>query len=135
MALGQRTIEQRLVVERQQVEGDERRRRLGGEPAHARLGRVDALQQRVEVETAIVRGRHDDLAVDDAALRQRREQRVEQLGEVAGERPLVAAGELDRRRRRGTRCSGTRPTSARTASRHPWGCRSANLASIGDSGG
>ena len=95
VALGQRTIEQRIVVECQQVEGDERRRRLGGESADAGFGGMDALQQRVEVEPAIIGGRHDDLAVDDASLRQRRKQRFEQLGEVAGERALVAAGELD----------------------------------------
>ena len=68
MTLTERTIEQCVVVECQQVEGDERGRRLGGQPAHPRLGRVDALQQRVEVETTVVVGRDDDLAVDDAAM-------------------------------------------------------------------
>ena len=37
---------------------------------HPRLGRMDALQQRVEVEPAIVGGGDDDLAVDDAPLGQ-----------------------------------------------------------------
>ena len=36
---------------------------------------MDALQERVEVETAIVVGGHDDLAIDDTSLRQRCEQR------------------------------------------------------------
>ena len=95
MTFGQRTIEQRVVVEGEQVEGDERGRRLGRQAADARLGGVDALQQGVEVEAAIIGSGHDDLAVDDASLRQRCQQRRQQLGEVAGERPLVAAGQFD----------------------------------------
>src|SRR6476661_7818124 len=55
---------------------------------------MDALQERVEVE-AEVTGGDDDLAVDDATLGQGGAQRVEQLGEVAGERALVAAGQLE----------------------------------------
>ena len=54
---GERGVEQHLVADRQQVEGHERRRRLGGEPVDARHGRMDALQQRVEVEAAVVAGR------------------------------------------------------------------------------
>src|SRR3954447_10501318 len=57
---------------------------------------MNALQQRVEVEAAVVGGRHDDLTIDDTALWQRSEQRREQFREVARERPLVAAGQLDR---------------------------------------
>ena len=56
---------------------------------------MDALQQRVEVETVAVRRRHHDLAIDHALVCQRRLQRLDQLGEVPGERPLVAARELD----------------------------------------
>jgi hypothetical protein len=56
---------------------------------------VNALQQRVEVEAAVVGRGHDDLAVDDAARRQVGEQWREQLGEVAVERALVTAGQLD----------------------------------------
>ncbi len=57
---------------------------------------MDALQQGVEVETAIVGGRHHDLAVDHAPVGQCRQQWRQQLGEVAGEGSLVAAGQLDR---------------------------------------
>ncbi len=50
---------------------------------------MQAQLQRVEIET--VRRGDDDLAVDDAAVRQAQRQRVVQLGEVAIERPQVAA--------------------------------------------
>ena len=66
-----------------------------GQHPHARLGGMDPLQQRVEVEAAAVAVGHHDLAVDDAPVGQSLEERLEQLGEVAVERPLVAAGELD----------------------------------------
>ena len=54
---------------------------------------MDALQERLEVE-AVRRG-DDDLAVDDAPCGQLRADRVEELGEVAGEGALVAAAQLD----------------------------------------
>ncbi len=120
--LAQRRVEQRAVVEGEEVEGDERGRRLARQPPHPRLGRVDALLQGVEVEAvAAARRRHHDLAVDDAASGSGRLERLDQLGEVARERPFVAAGRARARRRRGTRCTGSRPTSARRASRRPPG--------------
>jgi hypothetical protein len=64
LPLGERRLEQRLVAEGQQVEGDEGRRGLLGQQVDPRLGRVDALQQRLEVQP--VAARDDDLAVDDA---------------------------------------------------------------------
>ena len=57
-----------VVAFREQVERDERRRRLLGEHRDARGGRVDAQRQQVEVET-VVGGDHD-LTVDDGALRE-----------------------------------------------------------------
>jgi hypothetical protein len=54
---------------------------------------MDALLQRVEAETGGCRD--DDLAVDHDALRQLALHRLDQLGEVARERTLVAAAELD----------------------------------------
>ena len=67
-ALGERPARQVVVAEGQQVEGDERRRGLLGEQLHPRGGRVDALLQRLEIQPPLPRD--DDLAVDDAALRQ-----------------------------------------------------------------
>ena len=54
---------------------------------------MDPLQQRLEVQP--VAARDDDLAVDHALLGQVRLHRGDDLGEVAGQRPLVAAAELD----------------------------------------
>ena len=68
-------------------------RRVFGEHPHPRVGRVDALLQRLEVQAVI--GGDDDLAVDHAALRQLGLDRRDQLGEVAGHRPLVATAQLD----------------------------------------
>ena len=69
-ALGLRQLQQRLVAVRQQVEGDEARRRLLGEHVDARLGGVDALAERVEVLPA-VGVEEDDLPVEHvAALRE-----------------------------------------------------------------
>jgi hypothetical protein len=56
---------------------------------------VDALLQSVEVEAVPVGIRDDDLAVDDAPVGDRREQWLDQLREVAVERLLVAAREMD----------------------------------------
>ena len=88
-ALGLRQLEQHLVVEREQVEGDEARRRLLGEHADARLGGVDPLAERVEVLAALVVEQHD-LAVEHvAALGER------QLGEVARHRLAAARLQVD----------------------------------------
>ena len=56
-------------------------------------GRVDALREQVEVEPVV--GRDHDLAVDDRTVGQRGAQRLDELREVAGQRLLVAAAELD----------------------------------------
>ena len=64
-----------------------------GEHPHPRVGRVDALLQRLEVQAVV--GGDDDLAVDHAAFRQLGLDRGDELGEVAGHRPLVAAAQLD----------------------------------------
>ena len=55
---------------------------------------MDALQQRVEVETAPAGVGDHDLAVDDASLGKRLTQRSEQLGEVAAERAELAGDQL-----------------------------------------
>ena len=64
-----------------------------GEHVDPGLGRVDALQQGLEVQP--VAAGDDDLAVDHAAVRQVGPQRLDDLGEVAGQRLLAAAGQLD----------------------------------------
>ena len=84
-----RQLEQHLVVEREQVEGDEARRRLLREHADARLRGVDPLAERVEVLAALVVEQHD-LAVEHvAALGEL------QLGEVARHRLAAARLEVD----------------------------------------
>ena len=88
-ALGLGQLEQHVVVEREQVEGDEARRRLLGEHVDARLGGVDALAERVEVLAALVVEEHD-LAVEHVAAR-----REAQLGEVARQRLAVARLQVD----------------------------------------
>ena len=90
----QRDRSQVAVVEREQVEGQEVGRRLGRQPVHPRRRRVDALLQRVEVQAR--RTGHDQLAVDRRSARAGASCSADdQLGEVAGERPLVAAAQLD----------------------------------------
>ena len=81
-----------VVTQGQQIEGDERGRRRGRQELDSRCGRVDPLQQGVEVETRLA-GDHD-LAVEDATLRHIRQQRLDELGEVARERLRVATAEL-----------------------------------------
>ncbi len=65
-ALGEGQLEQRVVLAREQVEGDVHGGRLDGEALDARDGRVDALAERVEV-LAPVGVAHDDLAVEHVA--------------------------------------------------------------------
>ncbi len=71
--LAQRPRQPRLVAEGEEVEGDERARRLLGQPVDPRRRRVDALQQGVEVEPVAVGVGDDDLAVDDDVVGQGRQ--------------------------------------------------------------
>ncbi len=82
-----------LVAQRQQVPRDVRRRHFRRQHAHSRLGGVDAQQQLLEVESSVVRDH--DLAVEHAAIRELRLERLGQLGEVAVERLEVAALRVD----------------------------------------
>jgi hypothetical protein len=88
-ALRLRQLEQRLVVEGEQVERDEPRRRLLGEHADARLGGMDPLSQRVEVLPPIGVEQHD-LAVEHVAPVGEL-----QLREVAPHRLAAARLEVD----------------------------------------
>ena len=54
---------------------------------------MDTLLQRFEVQ-AVVSG-DDNLAVNDAAFRELCLDRRDELGEVAGHRPLIATAQLD----------------------------------------
>ena len=56
---------------------------------------MDALQQGVEVEPLAVGVGDDDLAVDDDVVGQGVAQQRQELGEVARDRPLAAARQLD----------------------------------------
>ncbi len=87
--LAERDVTQVLVALGEEVEGDEPGRRLLAEHRDTGLGRVDALAERVERQGAV--DGHDDLPVDHATVRQGHPQRLEELGEVAGQR-LAAAG-------------------------------------------
>ena len=64
-----------------------------GQQLHARSRRMKPQLQRVEIEPAVL-GDHD-LAIEHAAVRQLRAQRLEQLGKVAVQRFLVAALDQD----------------------------------------
>ena len=86
LPLGHRS--QILVVDRQQVPGDEARRRLGRQHADPRFGRVDAKQQGPEIERAVAGD--DDLAIEHAALRERCAERCGKLRKVAVEGLEVA---------------------------------------------
>src|ERR671919_1575362 len=56
---------------------------------------MDPLLERLELEPLSRRVGHDDLAVDDDPVGQVRLDRLDQLREIPGHRPLVAAADLD----------------------------------------
>ena len=91
--LAERQLHEIRLAKCQEIEGDERRWCLRGQPAHARVGRMDPLLERVEVESR--RAGDDDLAVDDDLWREFAAQRIDELREVAGEWTLVSAAEHD----------------------------------------
>jgi len=86
LALGRRP--QVLVVEGEQVPGDVRGGRLRGQHLDPRRGRVDPEQECLEIEPSVACDH--DLAIDDAAIRERGPQRRAELGEVAVEGLQVA---------------------------------------------
>ena len=92
-ALGERRTGEVAIAQRQNVEGHETCRRLAGEPGDAARRRVDAGAEGVEVQPAAW-CRDDQFTVQHAALRQTRPQGSRQFREVAGQRPLVAAADL-----------------------------------------
>ncbi len=78
---------------RQQVEGHEGRGCRLGQLSDPALSRVDSLGERVEVETVGAGDHH--LAIENAPFRKFPMEGFDQLGEVSGERLLVAAAQLD----------------------------------------
>jgi len=92
--LAERQLHIRGVAQRQQVERDEVGRRLRRQQPHSALGRVQPQLQRLEVQPPAVPVRQHDLAVDHAAGGQLGEKSRNELGEVAGHRPLVPAADL-----------------------------------------
>ena len=72
------------VLVHEQVEREQRRGAFARQLAHATLGRMDAEEQRLELEAAL--HRHDELAVEHAAAHRERGDRLRDLGEVARER-------------------------------------------------
>ncbi len=115
-ALRQRLVDQRRAVGvGQQIEHDQQRRRLRRELLHAARRRMNALQQRVERERPAVG--HHDLAVEHEVLRLERAappRPPRENSASAACRTSIAARPC---RRRGTPGSGSRPISARTATR------------------
>jgi hypothetical protein len=71
-------------VVHERIEDEIGHRRLARELPHAALGRMDALQEGVEVEPPVAGD--DDLPVEDDARERQRAQRGDELGKVARER-------------------------------------------------
>ena len=122
------------AVDGEQIEADERRRRLL-RPAWRRARPPDAAaaaarRSRARAACAIT---ISPSMTQPAGSRSRNS--VVQLGKVAIERPQIAALDEDVGRRCGRRSRGSRPTSARRESRRRWAAASASFASIGSIGG
>jgi len=94
-ALGERAVTQVLVTETEEVEGHEAGRGLRGQRLHPARGRVQPQLEELEVEGAAGRVDQDDLAVDDATWGQLGADGLDDLREVARQRPFVAAADLD----------------------------------------
>src|SRR4051812_11139733 len=90
---GERMVEEILVAEGEEVEGDVGGGSLRGEQLHPRGSRMDAQQERLELQAG--GSGDDDLAVEDAALRDLAGERLDQLREVPVERLQLAALQID----------------------------------------
>src|SRR5204863_114001 len=78
-----------VAAEGEQVEHDEEGGRLAPQPLDPRGRRVQPREERSEVEATVARD--DDLTVEHEASLRERGERLDELGEVARERPPVAA--------------------------------------------
>ena len=90
-ALRERTIAEIVVTESKDVEHDDLSRSCISQHAHTRIGWMNALAKRVEVEHAV--HFNNDLAIEHATRRQTGKQRGNQLGEVTREGLLVPTAE------------------------------------------
>src|SRR5260370_39448289 len=81
------------IAQAKQVKEHERRWSLLGQKIHTLCRGMEPKLERVEVE-AVVLNDHN-LSVEDAARRQRRTYRLQQLRKIAVERPFVAALDQD----------------------------------------
>jgi hypothetical protein len=115
--LGERTLAQIIVPGADEVERDERRRRLGPQPLDPRRRGMQARHQREEVE--LVRARDHQLSVQHEPLDRQRKQRLDDLGEVAGERAAVARPQVDLAAVAKGQAAEAVPSSARRGSRPP----------------
>ena len=88
-----------------------------GEPLHPRRGRVDALGEQVELLHAV--HHHDHLAVEHQPLGRAAPAPAPPPPGSSGSSGCRCGSGGARRRRRGTRSCGSRPTSARSATRRP----------------
>ena len=92
-AIFQRSFAQIFVANREQIPRNVRSRSLFREKLHTRCRRMNSEEQRFEVESR--RADDHDLAIDDAALRQRRLERRDELRKVTVHRPFIAALKQD----------------------------------------
>ena len=113
-ALGERPVDVRRVAQREQVEGDEAGGGLLREHVDAATWRGWMRSWRTSNSSRSPTA-DEQLAVEHDPLRELLLDGGDELGEVAGERLGVAAGRARPRRRRGRRCSGSRPTWARSS--------------------
>ena len=122
------------VGQREHVEDDEPGRRLLGQQPDPAGGRVDALQQGLEVEPPALGVGHDDLPVQHAPLRQDSPRPPPRARGSSGSAAARCGCPARPRRRPGRRSTGSRPTWARSSAGRS-GSPSTGLASIGATGG
>ena len=91
-ALRERSCAVVFLAAGQEIEGDEGGRGLARQPGHPTRGGMDALLQHLELEPFT--DYHHDFTIDDAAFRQVRFYRFDDLGEVAGHRLPVPRADL-----------------------------------------
>src|SRR5215469_6044284 len=92
-ARGQRLGAKIAILEAQQIEEDHRRGGLLGKHLDSRRSRMKPQLQRIKVETILTH--NDDLAIENAAIRQGLRERLQKLGEIAIKRFFVAALDQD----------------------------------------
>src|SRR5215207_9733747 len=92
-AFPKRPLAQVFAVECNQVEGDELSWRLAAESLDARGRRMDAREESIEIEPG--RAGHDNLTIESDVLAAQVGHAGDEFGEVAAERPIMAAAKVD----------------------------------------